>query len=440
MNPVGQWWGSILVDWGIRYSLFFAIATGLGIVFHRSKLKFKRVFEGQEILLLLFLIIIWLSIPLGLGFTQGESNAFKMTKVLIIIFMATHVITDLKKYEMMVWTLIISGLFLAFEIYNAPGSMFREGRFNVGIGGSDFSDGNFLGAHFAMLLPFIGIMLLKGGWKSKVVCLISGIFVVNSIILCRSRGVFLGILAGLIAAIIFSIPKKRLKIFIGISVAIIGAGYLTDPGYLQRMGNITFESSQLDNSSQGRVLAWEAALKMVSEHPLGIGEGNFRKYVGVYSPTIPGKDTHSTFLRCLAELGVQGLLVYLLLIVNGFRILYKIGNQVKRSKYSMKFIKTPRKPQAFKPGGESRPERNGGSPAKPVSPRETLAFSPGSFIWHVYGIKVSLIIFITCGLTMTHTYIEELYWILAFPIFIERSVKNWSEQNIKYGKDSIRKQ
>jgi len=45
------------------------------------------------------------------------------------------------------------------------------------------------------------------------------------------------------------------------------------------------------------------------------------------------------------------------------------------------FIKPARKPQAFKPGDEWRPERSVGNPAKPGSPKETLDFSPGSFIF-----------------------------------------------------------
>ncbi len=47
---------------------------------------------------------------------------------------------------------------------------------------------------------------------------------------------------------------------------------------------------------------------------------------------------------------------------------------------SKNFIKPARKPQAFKPGDEWRPERSVGNPAKPGSPKETLDFSPGSFI------------------------------------------------------------
>jgi len=44
------------------------------------------------------------------------------------------------------------------------------------------------------------------------------------------------------------------------------------------------------------------------------------------------------------------------------------------------FIIPARKPQAFKPGVEWRPERSVGNPAKPGRLQETLEFSPGTFI------------------------------------------------------------
>jgi len=382
INPVGHWWGVPLVDWGIRYSLFLVVGTGIGIIIYRSKLKFKSLFVSQEILLILFLGIIWLSIPFGLGFNSEDTNAIKMTKVVIIILMASHIITDFKKYEIMLWTLIIAGLYLGYETYQAPDWMFEGGRIDRGIGGSDFNEGNFLGSHFGILLPFIGVMFLKGGWKNKVICLISGVFVINGVILCRSRGVFLAILLGIITAIIFSIRGMRKRILLGIIIAMLGSVFLIDPGFWSRMESIEIDTSEMGPSAQGRILAWEAALSITWDYPLGIGEGNFKKYVGQYNPNIPGKDTHDTFLRCLAELGVQGLFIYMLLIANAFNILRKLRTQVRRMA------------------------------------NET------DFRWHIYGLTVSIIIFISSGMFITHTYIEELYWLLLFPVFLKRSVEN----------------
>ena len=105
INPGGQWWGAE-VTWlyGLRYAMFMAIVTGVGIIIHGSKLRFKRIFESQEILLIIFLAIIWLSKLIGtspggessldvfsiIKFGQFENNSIKMTKVVIILMMASH--------------------------------------------------------------------------------------------------------------------------------------------------------------------------------------------------------------------------------------------------------------------------------------------------------------------------------------------------------------
>ncbi len=382
INPAGHWWGSVLADWGLRYSWILAVATGLGIVIHRSKLKYNRILENQELLLIAFLGLIWFSILVGLGFNQAGSNAVKMTKVTIILLTASHLITDLKRYEKMMWTLIIAVSYLAYETYTAPDWMFTGGRFNTGVGGSDFAEGNFLAAHFGMLVPFIGVMFLKGGWKSKVICLTSGAFIVNAIILCRSRGNFIAMGLGAIAAVIFSPPARRRKIAAVLAIGIIGAIMLTDPFFWTRMDTINPDKSQMDTSSQSRIFAWKAALSMVSDHPLGVGEGNFKNLVFRYNPDDPGRDTHNTFLRCLAELGIQGGIVFLLLVANAFRMLFSIKRDIQQ-----------------------------------LPNKEDVT-------WHIYALKLALIIYLSAGIFITQTYIEELYWLLMFPLFLKRSVEN----------------
>jgi hypothetical protein len=382
INPAGYWWGTIPLSWGLRYSLLIGIATFAGVIIHNFKLRFDKLFETQEILLIIYLLIIWLSLLLGLGVNDGMSYATKMSKVTFILLLASHIITDLNKYRILMWTLIITGLYLGYEMYIAPSSLFFGGRFGGGIGGSDFAEGNFLGVHFAMLLPFIGVMFMRGDWKSKLICLISGAFIINSIILTRSRGVFLAIVAGVVAAIIFSVPGKRLKIYICLFIGLLGMFSLTNPAFWTRMQTIEVEESLMDDSSYGRIKAWKAAFSMANDYPLGIGAGNFFKYVGNYYPEIPGKDTHNTLFRCLSELGIQGASVLLLLIWNAFRILAEIRKNIDH---------LPNKEE---------------------------------FIWHVYAMRIALTIYILAGLTLTHTYIEEFYWLLMFPVFLKRSVEN----------------
>lgn len=382
VNPAEQWWGSSLADLGVRYSLFLAVATAIGVVIHKSKLQFGRLLEKQEILLIFFVAIIWLSGLIGFGSDSENSNALKMTKVAIIVLMATHIATDLRRYELVVWTLILSGFYLGYYTFNAPDWMFTEGRLDTGIGGSDFAEGNFLAAHFGMLLPLIATMFFKSGWKGKVLCLCSGSLVLNALILTRSRGAFMGCGIGLLSAVLFSISGKRHQIIFGAAAGLIALSLLTDPGYWGRMSSITVESSEMETSSRGRVLAWQAALSMTADNPMGVGEGNFKRFVGDYNPDIPGRDTHNTYFRCLAELGIHGLVILVLLMVNAFKILGHVQMQVR---------------------GQD---------------------NEADFQWHVFGLRISLIMFLIAGMFITETYIEELYWLLLLPVMLQRAVDN----------------
>lgn len=187
---------------------------------------------------------------------------------------------------------------------------------------------------------------------------------------------------GIVSAIIFPIPGIRRKIVFLLSIALVVGFILADPGFWHRVEDIGGSVPEMHASSQGRILAWEAALSMSLDYPFGVREGNFKTYIGKYNPGIVGRDTHNTFLRCLAELGVQGPFVLLLLIGNVFRMLFRLKKDI-----------------------EHLPNK-------------------GDFLWHIYALKIALIISLVSGILITHTYIEEFYWLLMFPVVLERSVEN----------------
>jgi len=390
ISPAHRWWGAPLKALGIQYGKVVAASIAIGMLLHRNKLKYKKSLHKQEFFLILFVIIIWLSHFWGLP--EGSltnRNAIKMTKVLIFLLMFSHIATDLKKYEAVIWTMILVGLYQGYAAYIAPSWAFRHGRLDIGVGGPDFMEGNFLGAHFAMLLPFIGVMFLKGTWKSKFICLFAAVFIINGIILTRSRGVFLSCVIGLLTALTFAaryMKGRRLKIITWVTIGVIGTLTLTDPSFWHRMATLKENPIKTDLSAKGRVWAWKAALQMIKKYPLGIGEGNFRQYVGQYNERIWGRDTHNTYLRCLAELGILGFFIYLTLVLNTFYILKKIWKQT-----------------------------NG------------LA-NYTDYQWHMFALTVALIIFFTSGFFITETYIEENYWLFIFPVLLERSIENKFEK------------
>jgi O-antigen ligase len=226
-----------------------------------------------------------------------------------------------------------------------------------------------------MLLPFLGVFFICGRWKTRIFLVCAAAIMVDVIVQCRSRGAFLAIIVGAGAALLFAPAGTRKKIYPLILLGALGAFALVDIGFWDRMSKINSIATEEeeDKSSTGRLLAWRAALSMASDHPLGIGFNNFKVRVGNYQPSIPGKDTHNTYLRCLSELGVQGLLFLALLIWNAMRQTYRLHKR-------------------------REPEPDSSNYA-------LIAWATG----------IALVIYLSAGMFISLTYVEDFYLLLMLP-------------------------
>ncbi len=387
ISPETQWWGQSIAHWGIRFSFILAIFTAVGVAIHHGRLRYgKKILSRQEWLLIGFVALIWLSHALWATEVKlggGDHPGFKMTKILIFVLMLTHVITTLKRVKVLFWGIIIGTIFLGYQAYTADPNMFATGRLNA-IGGPDFREANFLAAFMAACLPIIAVQFIMSGRVGKVTCLIAGVLTVNTIVLTRSRGGMVGLAAGAIVAVLAAPKRYRKTILAGLIIVAIGGYALTDPGFWGRAGTITAEEGERGGSIEGRIDMWKASVQMLRDRPFGVGAGNFPSAIRNYAGDHLARDAHSTFVRCYSELGIQGILVYLLLIFGSMRIIWRVH---KDSKSLSK------------------------------ADRDVLG-------WSSYGVGVGLIMFLACGLTMTTLYVEGPWWFLAMPVCLARALEN----------------
>lgn len=390
-GPTRQWWAAPIAGWGLRYSMTLAVATGIGIILNRRKLRYGKVLvTRQEWLLLLFLAVMWFA------FFVGESTEFsgagdlvvdpptvKMTKVIIFVFMLTHVVTSERGVNALFWVFVSSALILGLQAYGTPRDDYVAGRLE-GLGGPDFSDSNFAPAFLAAMLAFIGVQFLRSGWLGKAFCTVAGVFTFNAVILCRSRGALVAIGAGALSALVMAPRKFRLVIIIGLIVGAIGGYRLTDKDFIDRASTISAAEEERDRSAQSRLDIWSASLSMLRDHPLGVGPNNFFQAIGRYDARLAGRDAHNTVVRCYGELGLPGVAVLGALIVNA---IWTLRNAAKRA---------TRLPQAE---------------------RDRIFFAQ-------YGLAVSLVTFLVGGFTVTLLYTESFWWLLALPVCLERAVAN----------------
>ena len=135
----------------------------------------------------------------------------------------------------------------------------------------------------------------------------------------------------------------------------------------------------MDTSAQGRMELWGFAIEMAKDHPFGIGADNYKKYVATYGSTGQITDTHSTYLKFLAEFGIQGFVVFILLILNSYRILFKINKDLAANNINNDF--------------------------KIIS----------------YCLIITLTSYYISCIFMSANFVENLYWILMWPVFLKRA-------------------
>lgn len=400
IGPEGQWWGARLNYLGIRYSFTLAIATAIGIALNWRRMDLRSpLLRSQEKLLLVFLGVVWLSVLIG-GQTVGryetaaiDHPSTKFTKLVIFALMLTHVANRKDKLEIVLWALIVGALYLGFHSWELPRRAFSKGRLE-GVGGPDFSESNFFAAYMAMMLWVIGFQFLRSGWWGKMVCFLAGGFTANAIVLTRSRGAVVGLAAGGLMALLVAPKRHRLKITAGLVIAGIGFFWLTDPQFIERSATITRSEEQRDSSAQSRIRLFYAGLEMLKDHPLGVGAGNFYQNIGRYIPEYKGKDAHNTYVRTATELGIQGIAVFVLLIVNGFLVLRRITRSA------------------------------GELPEEQREKTRLLA----------HGLMCALATMLACCLTVSLTYVEFVWWAFLLPVCLERSVAH----ELSESKDRIR--
>ena len=386
--PDNQWWGRDLSQWGLRYAFTIGLCLLIGTLLNKSKLKLGRqVMRTHEWLLVAFWVVAMVSVLGGVELTfhpldrTGQHMLLdKLSKVLLFCLLMSHVVTTLKRVDLLLWALVVGTLYTGYQAWDAPMWRFTRTRLD-GIGGPDFRESSYLGAHFAMVLPIIGAQFLRGRWKAKLLCLITGGFAANGLILTRTRAAFIAVCVGVVFALLLALRGRRRRILVYLLPGLIAGGYLTDAGFRERVKTIQTHPQEDDVSASNRLSLWSAAKDMCLDYPLGVGVGCFRVMIGTYAPELARRDTHNTYLRCLTEMGLPGIGVLGALVISAAVCLNRARRWAWRCPHTWQIR------------------------------------------YYAYGLSVTLVVMLTAGLFMTQLYIEEFWWILTLPICLLRAAE-----------------
>ncbi|MFZ1626287.1 MAG: O-antigen ligase family protein [Candidatus Moraniibacteriota bacterium] len=172
-------------------------------------------------------------------------------------------------------------------------------------------------AFFFGMSGFLALGLARKERKSVYVFAAAMLFLAD--ILSFSRGGYVGLIAGSLAYIFFTQPNllaKHTRPFIGWTLLIVLIlGTIGQSVFSRFATSFSFE----DTSSTERLILWQEALSASTEHPLiGVGIGNYLSSARpLYQAGTPFY-AHNVYLDIAVELGLIGLLSFLLIFYIAF--------------------------------------------------------------------------------------------------------------------------
>ncbi len=397
LNPDDTWWGQPLEEMELRLSLTAAVCMILGMLLSSARVpKCKEVVGDWLLLLVTFTVVVLSSLWIGTGTTEyGDMLADKMVKMTIFLFCMVRMGGTTKNFRAVLWAFAIGTLYIGNEAFNAASSDFADGRLNF-IGGPDFRESSGLAVHMAAMLPLLGILFLtvkKWRWKALLLC--AGVLAANTVIQCRTRSAFVGLIAGTVVALIMLPRKRRVGVGASIVTVVVGMYFLTDAHFWERMRTIVgHETYAEEGAIQARLELWAAAWKMFLDHPFGVGVGQFKQAVEQYNTgvemyafSVPRRVTHNSYLLCMTELGIQGVTVFLALFT---LTLWKLRQCWRWARLS-------------------------------TEASEIRMFA--------FGCLVSITIYVVAAGFTDRLYTESFWWVLALPVCLERAaVRHYQEE------------
>lgn len=305
---------------GIPLVRILAIITFMCAFAQRTKERYSRAVQTK--LLFTLCLIMCCSFFTSIWHSVTVTNILNFVKVIIAYFTVLLLIDSKDKIKVIIWTMILSGLFIGItSIMGFAGDGRMRGSYTW-----MFANANDLALCFVMLLPFaVYLMLIERGVFKKIFLIAAQVVYVLGLFLTASRG---GLLAfGVMTLAILVKTKKKFLVLLCFLILLPVLFHFMPENMKMRMTTMGGDMVTQDVNVVSRLDAWKAGLSMMTHRLFGVGVGNFEEGYVIYQPpfTVINENfrltAHNAFIQIGGETGFLGLFTFFLLIFNSLKSL-----------------------------------------------------------------------------------------------------------------------
>lgn len=313
LNPVNRWWGSHLPD--LRYSMIVSIAILIAYVINRDKYAHNKLIHFAQLKWLFLMTIVSIIVSFYAVWPEMHNrNLVTQIKLFFFVIIAYKVLDSPQKYERLIWVHILGVFYIGWVAHGFGRTSFER---LDGVGPVDGTDANDTAAVLLTALPIVIHLLIHSKFWLRLVLLLIFAYIIDGVVLCNSRGAFVGIFVSMsyfFYNIVFSKNRPSSHKFISLGIIIFSIGlfiYLADDTFFQRMS--TLNEASIDGGGKGgseRVFFWIKSLELARQHPFGVGYWGFQYLSPGFIPaemlTNGMRAIHSTYFQVLSEYGYIG--------------------------------------------------------------------------------------------------------------------------------------
>ena len=324
-RPSLYWWGRQLPD--LRWNFTIAAIAAAAYLLRRNSLDpVQRTTLVPLALLTLQAINTSIVTLWAVNYNLSLKWSTQCWKLVVTYLLFSAIVRNKRSLDLVILFQIIGAAYWGWDALDAKRTRSRL----EGIGSGDTQNSNLLAAHLLTILPLsILYALMKGPRWMRGIGIVSTPLIVNLIVLCNSRGATLGFLTAGASALLLVRTGFRRYVVLGGAVAFVALFLLADPQFIERQQSIADAS---DNSAVSRMALWRGGLRLVADHPLGVGGRGFHILSPYYVPWLQetggeGRSAHNMYIQLAADWGIQGLALFLALMGYTFVILHSIRRE-----------------------------------------------------------------------------------------------------------------